>query len=188
MGQLWREHLFPSIGSIELSREASAAVGIVGTWRWEPQTGRADWSPETYLLHGLSPSLCDPNTTCWIASLLPEDRERCLAATRQLVDEERPFTLTFRVPGLGGVRWLVTHGHVERGEHGEVVGYAGTVADVTDLCARLESALADAAQLAELIGAHDREPDAAQRLSKRILATLNAAMQKIFMIGPLSGL
>lgn len=192
MGQVWRDistYDVPNVAAIRANGESPKLGGldVVGIWRWDPTTGDATWNVEIFALLGLPASLKNGSISCWVAAVAPEDRERCLAAAEDLRRTGKPFTLAFRVRMDEGYRWLLSHGHAERDDAGRV-SYVGTMADVTPLYGLIEAALAETETLADVIGAYDREPDVTQRLTRKILETLSAAVKAFFMIGEVSRL
>lgn len=190
MGQLCRafgSYNAQTISAISPVPEPQSLEGV-GSWRWDPATGETVWSPDIFTLLGLPPEMGGASTSCWIAAVAPEDRERCLAAAERLKLTGEPFTLVFRVRVESGYRWLMSHGHVERCARGEVIAYAGTTADVTPLYGLIERALQDVVELADITGADDPEPDAAQRLTKKIRSALLAAVKTFFTVAGVCGL
>lgn len=68
----------------------------------------------------------------WAAALHPDDRERLFAEWYGAAREKRPFRAEcrFRRPD-GTITWLLAQAAAERDEQGEVIGYVGTITDIT---------------------------------------------------------
>jgi hypothetical protein len=193
MGQIWRDASHKKLTKSAPSRLGGETItpdGMegIGIWRWDLATDDNTWNREMFVLLGLPPSMPSCDVACWIAAVAPADRERCLDASMNLRRTGKPFTLTFRVQTETGHRWLMSHGHAERDDLGEVFAYSGTMADVTPLYGMIEAALAEAEALADIIGANDTEPDLTQRLTKKILETLSASVKTFFTVAPVSRL
>jgi diguanylate cyclase (GGDEF)-like protein/PAS domain S-box-containing protein len=76
----------------------------------------------------------------WLCTVHPDDRERVVSEWQQAVREQRSFQSEWRLlhPN-GAIAWIVTQAVTEVGDSGTVVGYVGTLTDIT------ESKLAEAA-------------------------------------------
>ncbi|MBE7384539.1 MAG: PAS domain S-box protein [Leptolyngbya sp. SIO1E4] len=75
----------------------------------------------------------------WQQGLHPEDRAWVIAAWSQAVRAERSFQLEHRyLHPDGGIRWVYTQSMAERDAAGRVVGYVGTLIDISER-ARLEA-------------------------------------------------
>lgn len=69
----------------------------------------------------------------WVAAIHPEDRQQVLAKWNQSVQKKLPFRAEYRFQQPGGKTvWLLGQAVAETQENGEVVGYIGTVTDITD--------------------------------------------------------
>jgi PAS domain-containing protein len=66
----------------ELLRDAER-VAHVGTWTWEPASGRVTWSDEMYRILGHDLGQLTPSVEAFFAAVHPEDRERATAASEQ---------------------------------------------------------------------------------------------------------
>ncbi len=68
----------------------------------------------------------------WSAALYVEDRERVLAQWHKAVEEKQPFQLEYRYQRPDGViTWVFTQTIAEIGKSGELLGYVGTITDIT---------------------------------------------------------
>ncbi|WP_341731700.1 PAS domain S-box protein [Microcoleus sp. EPA2] len=69
----------------------------------------------------------------WIQGLYPEDRDRISAEWYQSAQEHRPFKLEYRFGRSDGTfSWVFGQASAERDEDGQIVGYIGTITDISD--------------------------------------------------------
>jgi len=69
----------------------------------------------------------------WVQALHPEDGKRVFTAWQTFVEQQIPFGLEFRfLRRDGSVRWMFGQASTVRDENGNVMGYIGTVTDLTD--------------------------------------------------------
>jgi PAS domain S-box-containing protein len=68
----------------------------------------------------------------WIDSVHPEDRARCATTYRTTFDEQREFSIEYRVRRHDGVyRWMLDHGIPRYDSSGKFTGYIGSCVDIT---------------------------------------------------------
>src|ERR1051325_10386297 len=68
--------------SLERSRELlelAQEVASIGTFEWQIQSGRVEWTRELEALYGLEPGSAGKTFERWASTLHPEDRQRALA-------------------------------------------------------------------------------------------------------------
>jgi len=140
------------LGEARLRRERAAldqaqAIGGVGSWEWDLDSGESRWSAEQFRLHGLDPAGVAPPQQEYAARVHPEDRAALLASwadhgrqRQEGVDEYR-----YEHPTLG-TRTLRMHSDflAAQADDGQRARLAGTCQDVTD-----ERAAQSALQAAE---------------------------------------
>ncbi|NMF57831.1 PAS domain S-box protein [Pseudanabaena yagii] len=69
----------------------------------------------------------------WARALHPDDREMVAAAWYEAVQANRPFKLECRFLRPDGVTtWVFSQALAERNIHGEIIGYVGTITDISD--------------------------------------------------------
>ncbi|MGE5658911.1 MAG: EAL domain-containing protein [Actinomycetota bacterium] len=69
----------------------------------------------------------------WMRNLHPSDRSRVIADWEQAVQEKQPLKLEFRFQhAAGSETWVFCQAVPEIGETGEIVGYVGTLTDISD--------------------------------------------------------
>ncbi|WP_083811331.1 PAS domain S-box protein, partial [Kamptonema sp. PCC 6506] len=71
--------------------------------------------------------------TGWRQGLHPDDREAIATEWQQSIQENRPFQLEYRFQRSdGGVTWVYGQSVAELDVEGQVIGYVGTVTDISD--------------------------------------------------------
>jgi PAS domain S-box-containing protein len=103
----------------------------MGSWEFDPATGRLTWDARQEELYGLPPGGFDGRVETCVERVHPDDRELLDRATAAAAAELTPFEVEHRVvlPD-GGVRWLVGRGRGVAGPDGAVRVF-GIVQDVT---------------------------------------------------------
>ncbi|WP_417071130.1 PAS domain-containing protein [Niveibacterium terrae] len=104
-----------------------------GTWIWEPQSGRCEWSARIWDLCGVDSASSLASADAIYAAMHPADREGARERIRERVGRAEPFELECRVnlPPGEAERWLMIRGAPERGETGELL-YVGIVMDISE--------------------------------------------------------
>lgn len=127
----------------------------LGVWEWEIAGNRVTWDAGMAELYGLSPDH-GPADWHWKRSVHPED----LSAARTVLQDALKdsfvprFTQLFRICRPDGeVRWLRSHGLIERSAYGRPERVTGTNADVTEEQLLLEQLQNDVARLQTAVGA-----------------------------------
>ncbi|MGO9959520.1 MAG: EAL domain-containing protein [Solirubrobacteraceae bacterium] len=124
----------------ELQRERAAlaqaqAIGGVGSWECDLDTGEGRWSAEQFRLHGLDPEDKVPSRLEYFARVHPDDRAvlESLMADHLARRVARIEEYRFEHPTLG-TRTLLVHGDYLEAERdgGRPARLAGTCQDVTD--------------------------------------------------------
>jgi PAS domain S-box-containing protein len=107
-------------------------IARLGSWQWEVEGDRVEWSDEMYRLYGLEPGSVAVSLETFLERVHPEDRGRLRAAVETSLRTGEAFELDHRthLPG-GGTRTLRARGAVERGPDGRVARMWGTGQDVT---------------------------------------------------------
>jgi len=92
----------------------------------------------------------------WLEALHPDDRYRVQEAWHRTLAEDAPYLLEYRyVLPTGDVRWVLGQATAQKSESGKIIGYVGTVTDIT------EQKLSE-----QLLEAHEARLVEAQRIGK----------------------
>ncbi len=122
---------------LQLAQEAAG----IGVWEWDIATKELYWSPETYLLYGLSPTVKGLSLyEEWRRVLHPEDRDWVDAKMQTFLKAHRPFALEFRILRDGETCCMLGRGKVIRDANGRAERLIGVNLDITDR-KRMEAAL-----------------------------------------------
>ena len=125
------EQLTESEGRMRLATLA----GNIGTWDFDPLTGRLKWDARCKALFGLPPDAAVGYDEVFLAALHPEDREGVDAAVKRALapGSDGEFEIEYRTVGLGdGVeRWIAAKGAAVF-KANEAVRFLGTVIDISE--------------------------------------------------------
>ncbi|MBD2341366.1 PAS domain-containing protein [Calothrix sp. FACHB-156] len=105
-----------------------------GSWNWEIQANKINWSPENYDLYGLDPSKNPIQYEDWYNTLHPDDKEAANAEVIRVVEQRLPeFNTEFRiVHPQRGICWLLALARVTFDNHGQPVRLSGINLDISD--------------------------------------------------------
>ena len=128
-----------------LLAEAQKIAGL-GSWEWDPDTGRVSWSDELYRIFGVTPQDVQPSFENYLERLHPEDRQQSGAMVARALIDNRPFSMLERVVRPGGeLRYVRSQGEVVRNERGKPIKVLVACLDISEQ-RHSESALRQAAQ------------------------------------------
>ena len=155
----------------------SQQLAHVGSWEWDMETDRIEWSDELFRIWRLDPA-ASFSYADYVSRLHPDDRDRMHDVISSAIRNGGPYNVEHRIllPD-GEQRWIHGRGEVIKNEAGRAVRLRGTAQDVTDrvLAERRARALFQE-QLAR---------ERAQRERERFYRLLNAAPALIAVVrGP----
>jgi len=108
-------------------------IAHLGSWTWEVETGRLDWSDEMFRIHGFVPQPRSPHFDVYRTLIHPKDQTQTEQLFQRAVAELTPFDTEYRVVRADGtVRWLHALGQVTAGSDGRAREIFGTCQDITD--------------------------------------------------------
>lgn len=111
--------------------ETLAEIAPVGIFRTDAAGRYAYVNSRWSEIAGLTPA--EALGDGWATALDPGDRERVLAAWSEARSSGLPFRAEFRFRRSdGSVTWALGHAVAERNAAGNIVGYLGTVIDITE--------------------------------------------------------
>ncbi len=85
----------------------------------------------------------------WINCLHPDDRDRVFSEWSRSAKNRVPFKLEYRFKQPDGIHWVLGQAHAELNKEGEVVGYVGTITDITAIKKAEEAMLQSARAMAD---------------------------------------
>ncbi len=107
-----------------------ATVAPVGIFHTDKQ-GRYLYVNEKWCeLTGISAT--DAMGNGWSSSLHPADRKQVLEQWSRCSKESTPFKLEYRFQLNNMIRWVLALSTAEREDNGDILGYVGTITDITD--------------------------------------------------------
>ena len=114
-------------------RYASLAEAVpVGIFRHDADDNCTYINDRCRQISGLTPETAQGSG--WRTALHPDDRNRVIAEWEQSFREDRPFRLEYRFQRPDGkVKWAYTQSAIEEDADGRVIGYVGTITDISDL-------------------------------------------------------
>jgi PAS domain S-box-containing protein len=105
----------------------------IGTFDLSLRTGVDIWTPETEALYGLPPGGFGGTLTAFENLIHPDDRERVIELTHEMMRTGQPAEGEWRVVWPdGSVHWIAGRGQVFMNESGELSRMLGVNIDVTD--------------------------------------------------------
>ena len=153
-----------------LLAEAQKVAGV-GSWEWDPESGRVAWSDELYRIYGVARESFQPSFENYLERVHPEDRQNSGAMMARALMDGRGFSMQERIVRPGGeVRYLRSQGEVARNERGKPIKVFGACIDVTEQ-RHSERALRQAAQ--DLHGLTRRLVQAEEAERRRIAGELH---------------
>jgi diguanylate cyclase (GGDEF)-like protein/PAS domain S-box-containing protein len=168
------------------ARDALTAVeriAKVGSWQWDMQRERIEWSTELNQMFALDDGDGGMGVADLDAFVHPDDLASLVVKRNASIERREPFSLEARVVRQDGkLLTVVSRGEPMHDPDGALLGYRGTVQDVTEARAR-EAALRDREeQLRALI---DNSPDSIVRLDRDLRhVDLNQAVLRTAGVGP----
>lgn len=153
-----------SSGYVPHDLSALLAAAGIGTWSWDPATGKVNWDETTRRIYGVTDSDFAGTFEEYAALIHPDDLEEVTGLVATLSGHGGHYTTKHRIIQPSGViRWVEGQGRIEVENQEPIAGY-GVVYDVTDRStAELER---DRLRIAE------RAADAARTATEQDLALL----------------
>jgi PAS domain S-box-containing protein len=120
----------------------------MGSWEWEPSTGRVAWSGEQRRMLGLGRGERPECFSTYLHFVHRDDRARVIEVARQVRKAPGPFELEYRIVRRDATECVVhARGEVRFDDRGGVVEVMGTTQDITER-RQLEDALQRARDVA----------------------------------------
>jgi PAS domain S-box-containing protein len=126
--------------------QLAAQAAQLGVWEWEIAGNRITWDPGMANIYGLPDHGANPADWQWERWALAEDQPAAKAALDRALSDPLAtrFAQSFRIRRPDGeLRWVRSHGVIERNGYGRAVRVTGINSDVTE-----ERALQDRLQRA----------------------------------------
>ena len=115
-----------------LLAEAQKLAGL-GSWEWEPASGRMSWSEELYRIYGLARGAVAPSFEAFLERIHTSDRLMIATLIARALAEGRGFTHEERVVRPDGTeRFVRTQSEIVRDDRGRVIKLVGACLDITE--------------------------------------------------------
>jgi PAS domain S-box-containing protein len=115
-----------------LLAQTQSLAGL-GSWEWDPATGRFTWSDELYRIFGFEPRSLEPSFETYLERVHPEDRKMSSTVVARALAEGSGFRHEERIVRPDGSERLVrTHGQIVRDEGGGALKLIAACLDVTE--------------------------------------------------------
>lgn len=108
-------------------------MGKIGTWEYDLQTNRIEWSDEVYNIFGVKPDHFTPTYENFLNSIHPGDRHQMNQNYQTHLKTKIPYQVIHRLLLQDGqVKYVRQHCHTEFDPQGKPLKSLGTVQDVTE--------------------------------------------------------
>jgi len=126
-----RKHAEGAVRESERHFHTLAEIVPVGIFRADAAGKCVFMNQRAFEMAGLSPD--EQLDYCWQRALHPGDRARVLAEWMKAAQNNEPFRTQCRFRHRDGtIRWILSQGLAERDETGGIVGYVGSLTDITE--------------------------------------------------------
>ena len=143
------DHMLVSLQERERWYQTLAEHAQVGVWQAGTDGNWQYVNPRLVEITGLTPEAA--REAGWLSALHPEDREAIAAAWSAFVAGEAAYHATYRFQHSdGAVHWVIGQAAPARSAGGKLLGFIGTLTDITGL-KRAEEALKEYAERLEEI-------------------------------------
>lgn len=127
-----RKRVEEALRKSEANLKRAQAIAHLGHWEYNRQTQAVYWSEELRRIHGL-----DPEQPITLADAVrfahPDDNKKYRHEILDPVEAETAFATDLRIVcDDGTVRFIEARGEPRFNAHQQIVGYQGTVQDITD--------------------------------------------------------
>lgn len=108
-------------------------AGRMGTWRFDLESGRQQWSEQQFRLFGLDANGPPPTREVFLSMVHPEDQGLIAFTPEDLLPGRGLLDAEFRIVRPDGeTRWLVAHTVVRRDASGRAIEMVGLNWDITE--------------------------------------------------------
>ncbi len=112
--------------------EQACRIARLGGWRYEPASGRLEWTREVLAIHELPPGASPPSIDGALACFAPVARSVVERAIRRCLELAEPFDLELLLTtATGRAIWVRLTGEAER-DGASIVALRGAMQEVTD--------------------------------------------------------
>ncbi|WP_067885799.1 PAS and ANTAR domain-containing protein [Nocardia vaccinii] len=125
----------------EVAASCRVDPSTAGSFRFWFATGRWEWSPEVFRMHGYIPGEIEPTTELVLSHKHPEDRQQVADLINRAVQNGEPFSSRHRfLDTTGAIHSVMVAADRIVDASGTVAGTSGFYIDLTDTLVRNEKA------------------------------------------------
>lgn len=108
-------------------------IARIGSWSWEPSTGKVWWSKAIYELFGLDSVMVPPSFEAFLSCVHPDDRATTIKRVDAMMAGDNEFANDIRmVRPSGEMIWIHSRARATRDSSGNIVSVEGTDQDITE--------------------------------------------------------
>lgn len=148
--------------------QLALTIGRMGTWDWDIQMNKLNWSDGQFSIMGLQPNECEPSYELWAKSVHPDDVAEAELALQQAMLERTEYHHEYRTLWAdGSIHWTEARGQFSYNAQGQATRMIGVLIDITER----KQAERDREQLLERERIARAQSEAAQRQLANIFET-----------------
>ncbi len=121
-------------GMLRINKEKlrlAQVIANIGDWSWDIASDRAEWSDQVYQIFKAPPE--EPSYQFAKSFVHPDDLDLWQNTVQQAVENQEPFSLDYRaIRSDGETIWVHNETKTVFNEQGGLIGYQGTVQDITE--------------------------------------------------------
>lgn len=108
-------------------------AGNLGTFEWNLDSGRVEWSENQERIHGLEPGTFDGTFESFASLIHPDDLPAARERIERALRTGEPYETEFRIRKAdGSIGWVVGRGAPRYDASGRPIGIVGVCSDITD--------------------------------------------------------
>ncbi len=113
--------------------EQAQKMAHIGSWEWDINANKIEWSDELFRIYGLKPHQIFPTSGSAVEYTHPDDKERVDKITASAYKAKQPFSINYRVLDLNGKERVVhEEARVITDADSNPVKIYGTVQDISE--------------------------------------------------------
>jgi PAS domain S-box-containing protein len=169
LDQSERKRIESALRESEARLNEAQAIARIGSWWWEPGTGRTWWSDTIFEVYGISRSEVVPGYESYLARVHPEDHPTAAARMQRVLDGAEGFADDLRIVRPNGdIVWIHSRGRATRAPDGRLIRLEGTDQDITDRKRAEAEALAARDAAEQALGRLRTESARAERFQRLV--------------------
>lgn len=127
-------HDITELHTTQRNFQEAAALSQVGYWEWRKADDKLTWNDQTYRCYGYEPGEIEPTLEFTGRHSHPEDKTHFKQALEYSLATGKTYQVEFRFYTKNGeLRWGRANGTPSFDDHGRLLGFSGTMQDITSL-------------------------------------------------------